>query len=169
MQSLRRQAREPADVETIKRVFRYEPEAGLLFWRETVGQRAQAGSVAGRVHSNGYVIVRFRKRSYSVHRIAYAIMKGVWPENEVDHRDRVRSNNRWKNLRAATDAQNAVNVVRSRKYDLPRGAHRIGGRFMAIAHGNGRRHYLGCFGTPEAAAEAYREAASRMHGDFLPT
>lgn len=39
-----------------------------------------------------------------------------------------------------------------------------GGRWMAMIHHQGKAQYIGLFGTKEAAARAYNEAARRLHG-----
>ena len=36
-------------------------------------------------------------------------MTGAWPSKKIDHKDTDRLNNRWLNLREATDQQNARN------------------------------------------------------------
>jgi len=41
-------------------------------------------------------------------------MTGEWPATTIDHKDRVRSNNRWSNLRLATKQQQQENRSRAR-------------------------------------------------------
>ena len=39
-------------------------------------------------------------------------MTGEWPSLEVDHKDRDKSNDRWSNLRLATEEEQHANVYR---------------------------------------------------------
>lgn len=99
-----------------------------------------------------------------VQRLAVAIVEGAWPEAVVDHEDRDPSNNRWRNLRKATQSQNRLNTITNR--NLPKGVGAHGGRFHArIGHAGVRRH-LGTFDTIAAASDAYMRAARELYGEF---
>lgn len=84
----------------------YEPESGNFYWTEDVG-KVKKGNVAGSYNSKiGYWQTRYKGVLYYNHRLAYLAMTGGWPEEHVDHIDSDKSNNAWKNLRAATHRQN---------------------------------------------------------------
>ena len=115
---------------------------------------AQASKYAGRV--NG----KKRVRTIRMHRLLMGL--GAGDPRVVDHRNgNGLDNRRSSNLRIATEGQNVVNKDLKRK-----GAFRVGNRFMSRISWNGKRYYLGCFGTEEEAQAAYREAARRLHGEF---
>ena len=57
---------------------------------------------------NGYLVIDIKKKTYPVHRIIYFMQHGLWPDR-VDHRNRIRHDNRWVNLRSCSDAENAQN------------------------------------------------------------
>lgn len=46
---------------------------------------------------------------YRSGRLAFLYMTGHWPEWDVDHKNRKRGDDRWKNLREATRSQNLRN------------------------------------------------------------
>lgn len=68
-----------------------------------------SGNVANRKSPKGYIILSgLRNRVFYAHRVAYLIMEGEWP-NQIDHRNRVRDDNRWENLLNADQFINAQN------------------------------------------------------------
>jgi hypothetical protein len=96
-------------------------------------------------------------------------MKGVWPDQEIDHANRDRSDNRWVNLREASPSQNRMNRGKQRNSASGiKGVHWASHarRWRADVTFKGRRHRLGYFDTREAAAAAYEAAAHRLAGEF---
>jgi hypothetical protein len=98
-------------VESFRRLLRYDPETGLLYWKQSRG-RVSAGSVAGnrvKRDKNEYIEIRVYGRLYKAHQIAWLIHTGVYPPKIIDHEDGDGTNNRWKNLRASNDSLNQHN------------------------------------------------------------
>ena len=61
------------------------------------------GEVTGTIaKESGYVLLGIDRKTYRAHRLAVLWMKGYMPEGEVDHENRIRHDNRWKNLREAS-------------------------------------------------------------------
>jgi len=67
--------------------------------------------IAGSVNNLGYVKIKLNGKSYAAHRLAFLYVTGSWPENQVDHINRIRTDNRWENLRKASNAENMLNTV----------------------------------------------------------
>ena len=156
-----------ASPKVVRENFFYDREKGLLWWRKR-GCRRQMDRPAGYA-SNGYVRVHFFGNSYSVHVLAWVIVKGRWPKKEIDHCDTNKSNNRWRNLRLATHGQNQRNGHRykNNKSGLKRVTlHRDGKRYRADIQANGVQRYLGIFDTKEQASAAYIIAAKKLHKEF---
>lgn len=87
----------------------------------------------------------------------------------VDHINGNGLDNRRCNLRAVTPVQSALNRrQKSTNRSGFKGVHWNTQRLLwqATIQVDGRRTYLGFFTTPKAAAEAYWEAAQRLHGAF---
>ena len=146
--------------------YHYGPETGI--WT-----RLSTGKIVGAIDvSNGYRYFYLRGVRVWEHRGAWLYMTGAWPANEIDHRDRNRSNNRWSNLREATRQQNAANgpVMPHNKIGL-KGVSlcKATGRYRADITVSKRRFNLGRHDTPEAAHEAYRRAATEAFGEFART
>jgi hypothetical protein len=96
--------------EFIRSILAYDYKSGIITRKyradKSTNWNAQwAGQIAG-TFDGGYIRLAIDGRSYFAHRIAWVIMKGEWPQFEVDHRDEDKSNNRWKNLRARKRKRN---------------------------------------------------------------
>lgn len=98
------------DLATLHRVLEYSPETGIFIWKEKISQKVLVGNAAGTTNAIlGYVIIALYGKQYYAHRLAYFYMTGKWPQNQIDHINGTRSDNKWLNLRAATSSQNKMN------------------------------------------------------------
>lgn len=98
--------------EDLLRVLDYNEETGIFTWKTPLSGIVRPGEVAGSLHKErGYVVIFINNIWYAAHRLAYLYMEGKFPDKtlQVDHIDRVRSNNSWNNLRLVTDTENAWN------------------------------------------------------------
>ena len=146
-----------------RELFHYDPDTGILTWKVN-RRKARAGDVAGTLTDDGYLVVTVHGRQHRVHRLAWLIQTGSWPENGLDHEDRVRTNNRFTNLRDVPQAVNAQNRGLSKNNSTGfLGVVPNGSRFQARIQTAGVETYLGTFGTPELAHEAYVTAKRQMH------
>ncbi len=167
-------SRPPLDQKRLKELLHYDPETGVFRW--LVSKRGNrgviAGDIAGCVGGNGYWVISVERHRDTGHRFAWLYMTGEWPENEVDHVDRDRANNRWENLRAATRQQNTWNVPgKKNRTNGFRGVRKSRyGKYEAIIHvGEKWPKYLGTYETPEEAHAAYCKAANELRGEFAST
>jgi HNH endonuclease len=94
-------------VEQLKELLNYNPETGLWTWIKARGRCAK-GSFAGTM-LDGYIMIYVDKVGYLAHRLAWFYMTNRWPL-EVDHKNTIKNDNRWDNLREATRSQNKFNV-----------------------------------------------------------
>jgi hypothetical protein len=89
----------------------------------------------------------------------------------IDHRDGNRANNRWSNLRLATQSENSAN--RHRHINNTSGFKGVSlckwGKWRACIEKNGRKIHLGMYDTPQAAHAAYVAAARKLFGEFART
>jgi len=78
------------------------------------------------------------------------------------------ANNRKSNLRKADHVQNMGNLGRSPQRDLPRGVtlRCDGKKWVAKIRFDNAEMCLGSYDTPELAAAAYADAATKFRGDF---
>lgn len=151
-------------IDQLAQGLRYEPDTGLLFWKEDRGP-VKAGTRAGCLKARGYIRVKFHGRLIAAHRIAFALTHGRWP-SIVDHINRNPSDNRAANLRETTPVGNGQNRSASQR---PSG--RLYGtyykarnrRWCAQIRFDGKERHLGLFDTEQAAHAAYMAAKRAMH------
>lgn len=138
----------------------YHPLTGA-FTRDGIG--------AGTINGEGYAQIKIDGRLYLAHRLAWRIMTGYWPENDIDHRNKDRRDNRFVNLREATGSQNLRNRGKPKNNTSGfKGVSWNSGRhaWLATIHDGAKNKNLGYFATRESAAKAYDRAALRYHGEF---
>ena len=157
-------AKKELTAERVRELLVYDLETGDFVRRVTQGS-ARAGAAAGTLDSKGYVRIRVDGRKYAAHRLAWLWMKGKWPVGQIDHRNHIRCDNRFDNLRNATHGQNKANAQGWAASGF-KGVIKRGNRWVAQITHNGPTRYLGLFKTPEEAHAAYCQAAAKLFGDF---
>lgn len=105
----RPRGRHPLTVVELREQLSYNKRTGWLRWRVSK-PRIQKGSRAGSQHCKGHREITVCGFVFREHRLIWWLVTGKDPgENYVDHKNRVRNNNKWRNLRPATHGQNYVN------------------------------------------------------------
>ena len=97
--------------EYIKKVFEYKN--GELIRRVKTSSRAIVGRPTN-YKSQGYLMTKVQGQAISVHRIIWLYHHGYLPENEIDHIDQNKLNNKIENLREVSHACNIRNRGNSR-------------------------------------------------------
>ena len=148
--------------------FNYDPQSGLLIWAQAPKRNSQVlGKEAGSLSQTGYRSVCVDGTEYQAHRLIWMMQTGNDPGPlQVDHKNEVKSDNSWSNLRLGTHAQNGCNRGAWPGRSLPKGVTAEGARYRARICSDGVTHHLGTFDTPEEAHAAYCEAAQKLHGEF---
>ena len=153
----------------LRKILHYSKSTGLFRWRVRPSNRVHIGDVAGTM-SHGYVSIRIDGVAHHAHRLAHLYVIGRWPKFEIDHKNRKRSNNRWRNIREATHAQNGHNKsAQSNNVSGFKGVWRRSNciaRWSSMIKVRGKNIHLGMFGTPEAAHRAYVRAAKKHFKHF---
>lgn len=141
----------------LKELLHYDPETGVFTWKvDAKGGRVKAGQRAGHLAACGYLTIRVEGKLRRGARLAHLYMIGRWPDEVVDHRNGLRSDDRWANLRPCTQAQNTENIpIRPL---LGASLHRQSGLWRA-------RHAdinIGYFKTADDAHQAYLEHRAKV-------
>ena len=155
----------------LRELLTYCPEIGEFRWNVN-RKKVRAGDVAGCLHHRGYRIIRVDGRSYWAHRLAWLYVTGEKPPPQIDHKDGNPANNAWGNLRAATPSENRANArTNSNSASGLKGTtyFKRHNRWGAYVKKDGKKIWLGSYGTAEEAHAAYCRAAVEVHGDFART
>ncbi len=154
--------------ERLKELLRYDPKTGLFIWIVDRGGFAKAGTVAGSPNNEGYIQIRVDRVLYKAHRLAWLYMKGAHPPAEVDHRNRKRADNRWRNLRLASESEQAFNRTPRKNQATPVVGvrQRESGRYIVRIQAEGKRVCIGTFDTLAEATRQRKLAEMLHHGAF---
>lgn len=152
----------------LKKYLSYCPFTGVFIWQLCPGTRVKQGDKAGCIGETGYVQIRFKNKVYKAHRIAWLFMTGKWPPDQIDHKNGIEDDNRWRNLRLATNQQNAMNQKQCKINSsgcTGVSFYKRTGRWSAYITFQGKRIYLNTYKTKEEAI-AVRTQAELDYGFF---
>ena len=151
----------------LKSLLKYDPETGEFRWIKNYHRRKR-GDVAGTEMDHGYIRIKIDQKPYRAHRLAWFYMTGEWPKDQIDHKNNIRSDNRWSNLREAANSQNVSNRKTGGNSDTGyRGVvPRASSKYKAQIRHKGRLIDLGIYDCPKEAHEAYCKAAKELYGEF---
>ena len=85
----------------IKALVSYDKETGEFILLRN-------GNKLGTISKSGYMQTSLNKNQFYLHRLAFLYVDGIMPE-KVDHKNQIRTDNRWSNLRAVTHQVNCMN------------------------------------------------------------
>ena len=173
-------SRNDLTAEYVRSILDYDWKTGIFTWKYRLDRnnqwnarfaREQAGSkFKDGKYSYWKTTIRINNLQYYASRLAFLIMTGRWPKEQMDHINCDSLDNRWTNLREATATENRLNT-RARK----NGKISLKGVYLnqskknpyrAQIRVNGKKTDLGSHPSPEIAHAAYAEAAKKHHGAF---
>ena len=162
----------------LKSILEYDKATGIFVWKSrpesmfksknafAVWNKRYAGKPAGTLkNDSGYLIISINKQMFRSHRLAWLYVYGVMPENQIDHINGVRHDNKFCNLRDTKQGENHKNkrLLSTNKT----GFHGIttvkSGKFRVKAWDNNKQFHLGYFASLEDAVMA-RKAFEASHG-----
>ncbi|MBT2326742.1 HNH endonuclease [Variovorax paradoxus] len=156
--------------ERVRELFDYEADTGLFRHRTDCNSQVEVGEVAGGKDSEeGYWRLRVDGLTVLAHRVAWLWVTGEWPDDRIDHKNGVRHDNRFSNLRACSALENARNVkVRANSSTGVAGVTWESKycRWKAHIKVSGKCITLGRFKALLDAVSARRGAEIRLFGDF---
>ena len=154
-------------VHILKENLFYDPFTGIFTRRISNCNKVKIGDTAGSMDGNGYILININGKSYRAHRLAWLYMTEKMPEELIDHKNGVRHDNRFCNLREATHNQNLQNQTKLPKHNttgfLGVSFKKRDKKYKAQIKTNGKVKSLGVFLTAEEAHEAYLKAKREKH------
>ena len=151
--------------EYLRSVLHYNPETGIFIRKVSTANSVRVGDVAGCQNGEGYLQIRLQSRLHQAHRLAWLYMYSNWPEDQLDHVNRIRTDNRIANLREVTNKQNMQNAG---KYGHNTSGHpgvswhKQRSKWRAQIKHNQKQIHLGSFASLEEAIAA-RRAAEKLY------
>lgn len=171
-------------VDLLRKIIRLDPETGFLYWLERPVDMFQPAHRMTKEHvanwwnsrhagnralaftnRKGYLVGKINGRYAASHRVVWALAHGEWPDDQVDHINGNKSDNRPENLRVVNNSGNQRNsrLLARNWTGFPGIALAKSGRWQAHIKEDGRQITLGTFDT-KAEAIAARKAAQVLCG-----
>ena len=95
--------------EYLRSILDYNPDTGIFTRKVRAANCVKVGDRAGSPNGDGYLQIMVQSRKYLAHRLAWLYVYGVWPNDQLDHINRIRTDNRRANLREVSHKQNGQN------------------------------------------------------------
>ena len=142
---------------------------GHLYWIKAKARRTKVGDQFGCLHHTGYRHGRFNGKLYREHRLIWLLLRGTFPDGDLDHINGIRDDNRIENLRERNDQQNNYN-----KGSLPGSTSKYKGvswnkwhkKWAAQFNYKGKVKHIGYFEDEKEAANAYDKYTKDIQKDF---
>jgi hypothetical protein len=106
----------------VKSLLDYNKDTGVFIWKHrhrdlfktnahyNVWNKKYAGQTAGTLKSDsGYIIISINKNLFRAHRLVWLYVYGEMPNNQIDHINGIRHDNRLENLRDTQRGENHKN------------------------------------------------------------
>lgn len=155
--------------EELKKYLSYNPETGVFIRTKTTSSNAKKGDVAGWSHHSGYLYIGLKNKVFMAHRLAWLYMMGEFPAGVLDHKNQIKNDNKWSNLRECTQGQNQLNTPK-RKHNTTgyKGVvfRKISKKYQAGVKKDGRYYHAGVHDCKHKAAQAYNVKAKELYGKF---
>lgn len=149
-------------------VLHYEPETGVFTWRKFMSATCPAGRIPNGRDPDGYAVLTLDKKYYRQHRLAWFYMTGSMPAKHIDHKNRIRDDNRFCNLRECKEQDNNRNRGLSRNNTSGvSGVYFSQGKWaVCIRLRKDVRPFFGYFADLELAELVASEVRNKYHKEF---
>lgn len=127
--------------ETLIDLVHYDENTGVFTWRKS-RRGILSGRRIGSIHANGYLHALINGERFLLHRLAWFYVHGVLPSGQIDHINRIKTDNRISNLRDVTPSQNSSNSPNRSELPCIR-KHR--NKWQVRIKNQGTNYYVGVF------------------------
>ena len=146
-------------------------DSGKVYNRVTRDFQNLKGERTGSRHGKGYRTIGINNCRFLEHRVVWLLCKGEWPLDQIDHKNRIRDDNRIENLRIASQRQNSMNSSISKNNKSGKTGvtwHKHTNKWRVRIRVDGQSIYLGLFKYKQDAINARKEAEKKYFGEFAP-
>ena len=159
-------------VKDIKEALNYNPESGVFTWKIKSCKKVNIGDEAGCIFQSGYRVIGLYGYKVSAHRVAWVLFYGAYPDNEIDHINGIKADNRIINLRDVSRYENSKNRKKptsniSGIMGVSYYKNKNGKKWRAKIKDKGINIHIGYFDDPETAEDAVKKRRSELgfHGN----
>jgi len=146
----------------LKEILNYDLDTEVWTWKVDRSIKVKAGDRAGTIDpTTGYRKIGINGKKYQSSRLAYFYMTGKWPEHTMDHKNRIRDDDRWCNLKPATKTEQQRNRGMQKNNNSGHTGvswHKPTKKWMAQIKVDKKRIHLGLFDNLEEAVAFRKEA-----------
>lgn len=152
----------------LKALVSYDTDTGLFYRKVLSRGQGNTTTPIGSNVGNGYLDASIDGRRYYLHRLAMIYVNGsVGDDMDVDHKNHIKSDNRFENLREVPHSVNQQNQRKAKKSSM---TGLLGvtyrkkiGAYVAQISISGVNKHIGCYATADLAHEAYVTAKRAFH------
>lgn len=152
-------------VSRLHELLHYDLATGIFTWKTQRNQIAVVGSGAGHIEAKGYRSICIDGKDFKAHRLAWLYVYGRWPQKQIDHKNRIKNDNRILNLREVTNSENQMNTkIKNTNTSGIKGVYfdAASKKWRAQISINKKKIGLGRFALKEQAAEARKNAEHNL-------
>ena len=165
------------DVDLLRQFVSFNSETGQMTWkprladwfehdqmREFFNKNVAGTAAFNNLKGNGYIGGKCQGKPLLAHRVIWALHYGSWPKGQIDHINRIKTDNRIVNLRDVSASENNRNMPMSiRNSSGAVGVSFEKNRYRARIYVSGKLLDLGGYKTFDEAYFA-RKNAEKEHG-----
>jgi len=162
--------------EVLRSLLAYNPETGKFIWKSRERTLFKSkwhfshwktwcdGKEAFTTYQKGYLAGKVLGLSFYAHRAAYTMVYGEYGDDDIDHINHIKDDNRIINLRSVSHPENGRNQRLFVTNTSGRvGVYKSNGKWAAEIHHRGKKLYLGRYPSFQKAC-AIRSDAERQYG-----
>lgn len=157
--------------EYLYNILNYNKDTGIFTWNKRNNKSFNTNfynKEAGTIGNHGYLAIKVLNKMYLAHRLAWFYIYRLWPDNDIDHINNNRLDNRIINLREATRKENQQNLKKC--YSTNKSTGLLGSSFNKKREKyeshitiNYIKYSLGFFDTAEDAHNVYLQVKREKH------